>query len=133
MAVRGSELAFAEPEVLRKRLAFPGIKTSLTSVKQVGIYELKTRVSSLIAEVEATGEPIALTKHGRVVAEITPPQAVSPKAGMLKSAGFFVAEDFDADSSAFDDLLTDQAGGLPPRLQKVAEEPAVYRVKSKKA
>ncbi len=102
-------------------------------MKQVGIYELKTKVSALIAEVEATGVPIALTKHGRVVAEITPPQSVSPKAGMLKSPGFFVAEDFDADSSAFDELLTDQGGGLPPRLQKVAEDPAVYRVKPRKA
>lgn len=75
---------------------FPGIETSLTRVKQVCIDELKSKVFALIAEVEATGEPIALTKHGRVVAEITPPQAVSPKAGMLKSAGFFVAGDFDA-------------------------------------
>lgn len=98
-------------------------------MKQVGIYELKTKISALVAEVEATGESIALTRHGRVVAEITPPRAVAPKAGMLKSPGFRVAEDFDEDSSAFEDLFAEASEELPPRLTKVAESEGIYRVK----
>lgn len=99
-------------------------------MKQVGIYELKTKISALVAEVEATGQAIALTKHGRVVAEIVPPRQIAPKAGMLKSEGFFFAEDFDEDSSAFEELFQ-ESNGLPPRLAKVAEDPVPYRVNPK--
>jgi antitoxin (DNA-binding transcriptional repressor) of toxin-antitoxin stability system len=100
-------------------------------MKQVGIYELKTKISALVAEVEATGRGIALTKHGRVVAELVPPRQIAPKSGMLKSEGFFVAEDFDEDSSAFEELFAEAAPALPPRLAKVAEDPAPYRVNPK--
>ena len=99
-------------------------------MKQVGIYEAKTSLSALIAEVEATGEPIALTKHGRVVAELVPPAvATSPKAGMLKSDGFFLSPDFDAEGSGFEDFFA-EGETLPPRLAKVAEDPGEYRTKN---
>ncbi len=52
-------------------------------MKQVGLYEAKTSLSSLVAEVESTGKAIALTKHGKVVAGLSPPTVAAPKAGML--------------------------------------------------
>ena len=55
-------------------------------MKEVGLYQAKTQLSALVAEVAATGEGIALTKHGEVVAELHPPANQAPKRGCLKSA-----------------------------------------------
>jgi prevent-host-death family protein len=41
-------------------------------VKEVGVLEAKTNLSALLAEVESTGEAIAITRHGRRVARLTP-------------------------------------------------------------
>ena len=74
-------------------------------MKNVGLYEAKTNLSALIAELEATGDPIALTRHGVVVAELIPPsRKVSPKRGCLKSADFHLADDFSKDSLGFEDF-----------------------------
>lgn len=94
-------------------------------MKQVGLYEAKTTFSSLVAEVESTGKAIALTKHGKVVAELSPPTVVAPKAGMLASGDFRMADDFDAEGLGFEDLLADE-GALPPRLRRVAEDTPSY-------
>ena len=51
-------------------------------MKEVGLYQAKTQLSALVAEVAATGDGIALTKHGEVVAEIHPPGKPSAQAGM---------------------------------------------------
>jgi len=40
-------------------------------VKQVGVYDAKTRLPSLLDEVEA-GETILITRHGRPVARLVP-------------------------------------------------------------
>jgi prevent-host-death family protein len=41
-------------------------------MREVGILEAKTELSSLIAEVESTGEEIVLTRRGRPAARIVP-------------------------------------------------------------
>ena len=41
-------------------------------MKTVGTFEAKTRLSSLLEEVER-GEEITITKHGRAVAMLVPP------------------------------------------------------------
>ena len=51
-------------------------------MKEVGLYQAKTQLSALVAEVAATGDGIALTKHGEVVAEIHPLGKPRTQAGM---------------------------------------------------
>lgn len=41
-------------------------------MREVGILEAKTGLSSLVAEVERTGQEIVLTRHGRAAAKIVP-------------------------------------------------------------
>ncbi len=36
----------------------------------VNIYEAKTRLSAIISEIERTGEPVIICRHGRPVAEL---------------------------------------------------------------
>lgn len=97
-------------------------------MKTVGLYEAKTNLSALVAEVETTGEAIALTKHGHVVAQLAPPPSVSKKkAGMLASNDFFIAADFDQDLGGFEELFAEEADEVPRRELKVAEDPARYR------
>ena len=36
----------------------------------IGLYEAKTKLSALVAEIEASGEQILLTRHGKIVAEL---------------------------------------------------------------
>lgn len=38
------------------------------------IHEIKDRLSSVIADLAATGEEVEITKHGRVVARLVPPR-----------------------------------------------------------
>ena len=52
-------------------------------MKEVGLYQAKTQLSALVAEVAATGEGIALTKHGEVVAELHPPANQAPQVGQV--------------------------------------------------
>jgi antitoxin (DNA-binding transcriptional repressor) of toxin-antitoxin stability system len=66
-------------------------------MKRVGIFEAKTRLSSLVAEIMAGGEVFQITKHGRAVAELRAPQTeVSrPQRGSARGPGFWISEDFD--------------------------------------
>lgn len=41
-------------------------------MKEVGVLEAKTTFSALLAEVERTGEPIVITRHGKRVARLEP-------------------------------------------------------------
>jgi antitoxin (DNA-binding transcriptional repressor) of toxin-antitoxin stability system len=72
----------------------------------IGLYDAKTRLSALVAEIEASGEKILLTRHGKIVAELCPatPQK-TPVRGCLKSASFVMAEDFDASEAGFEDFF----------------------------
>jgi prevent-host-death family protein len=42
-------------------------------MKQVGVYEAKTKLTRLLVEVER-GESVTITRHGRPVAELVPIQ-----------------------------------------------------------
>jgi antitoxin (DNA-binding transcriptional repressor) of toxin-antitoxin stability system len=65
-------------------------------MKSLSLHEAKIQLSALMTELEATGEPFLLTRHGKVVAEVRLYDAVAPKRGCLKSAEFHIAPDFDA-------------------------------------
>ena len=45
-------------------------------MKEVGLYEAKKKISSLVQEVQESGNSIALTRHGKVVAELRPPSKI---------------------------------------------------------
>ena len=47
----------------------------------VGAFEAKTHLSSLLDRVEG-GEEVTITRHGKVVAKLTPPQEFDRKAAM---------------------------------------------------
>ena len=90
-------------------------------MKTIGLYEAKTKLSSLVAEIEASGEKILLTRHGKVVAELCPATAQkSPVRGCLKSPSFFMAEDFDAPDTGFEDFFEE------PSHSMVAEDKSRY-------
>jgi prevent-host-death family protein len=42
-------------------------------MREVGVLEAKTQLSALLAEIEKTGEPVVITRHGRPIAKIVPP------------------------------------------------------------
>ena len=88
-------------------------------MKEVGLYDAKTKLSALVAELENGGEPIALTRHGKIVAELRPHRpALAPKRGCLKSENFYISSSFDDSETGFEDFF----GEAQPAL-KVAEEP----------
>ena len=76
-------------------------------MKKIGIYEAKTQLSSLINELSDTGQGVALTKHGKVVAELHPPSTTLPARGCLKTANFHIGRNFDSDSLGFEDFFED--------------------------
>jgi prevent-host-death family protein len=41
-------------------------------MKIVNIHEAKTKLSALLAEVEATGEKVLICRHGKPVADLVP-------------------------------------------------------------
>ncbi len=44
-------------------------------MKEVAVYEAKTRLSELLAEVEASGEQVTITRRGLAVARLVPATA----------------------------------------------------------
>ncbi|MAT46618.1 MAG: type II toxin-antitoxin system prevent-host-death family antitoxin [Verrucomicrobiaceae bacterium] len=66
-------------------------------VRRIGIFEAKTKLSALVAEIMSQGEVIQITKHGRAVAELRPPsaQTSSPLRGSASGSNFWMADDFD--------------------------------------
>ncbi|MFT3990743.1 MAG: type II toxin-antitoxin system Phd/YefM family antitoxin [Luteolibacter sp.] len=76
-------------------------------MKEIGLYEAKTNLSALVCEVETTGQPIALTRHGKVVAEIYPPSPkITRKRGSMKSPAFSIAPDFHEVDVGFDEFFS---------------------------
>ena len=75
-------------------------------VREVGTYEAKTHFSKLLEDVQA-GTKIIVTRHGKPVAEITPPHPLPKKAkfGCAKSPNFYMAEDFDAPLEEFREYM----------------------------
>lgn len=54
-------------------------------MQQLGAFHVKTHLSQLLKEVEENGETIAITRHGRVIALITPVQSENPIALAIAS------------------------------------------------
>ena len=96
-------------------------------MKEVGLYQAKTQLSALVAEVAATGDGIALTKHGEVVVEIHPQSNQAPKRGCLKSAKFRMVSDFDSYALGFEDFLPTEA-----KATIVAESKPAHKTKRKR-
>ncbi len=95
-------------------------------MKEIGLYEAKTQLSALVNSLEDLGEGIALTRHGKVVAELHPPSSQVPKRGCLKSSSFRMATDFDADSMGFEDFFGDS-----PAVMQAPESKGAYKTKRK--
>ena len=66
-------------------------------MRRIGIFEAKTKLSAIVAEIMAEGEIFQITKHGRAVAELRPPTAArpQPRRGAAHDPGFWMADDFD--------------------------------------
>ena len=66
-------------------------------MRRVGIFEAKTKLSAIVAEIMAEGEIFHITKHGRTVAELRPPSGApaQPRRGSASGPGFWMADDFD--------------------------------------
>jgi antitoxin (DNA-binding transcriptional repressor) of toxin-antitoxin stability system len=99
-------------------------------MKEVGLYEAKTQLSALVNLLMNSGEGIALTKHGKVVAELHPPAGKAPKRGCLKTAKFKMAADFDSDALGFEDFFGEPSGVLelaePKKGCKFGFEGAIF-------
>ena len=66
-------------------------------MRRIGIFEAKTKLSAIVAEIMSEGGVFQITKHGRTVAELRPPsgQPVAPHRGTASGPGFWMADDFD--------------------------------------
>lgn len=66
-------------------------------MRRIGIFEAKTRLSAIVAEIMSEGEIFQITKHGRAVAELRPPTSApaKPQRGTASGPGFWMADDFD--------------------------------------
>ena len=64
-------------------------------MKQVGLYEAKSKLSALVSALIESGDPVSLTKHGQVVAELRLPSSGTPSRGSLQSEDFYMSPEFD--------------------------------------
>jgi len=76
----------------------------------VNIYEAKTRLSALIAEVERTGEEIVIRRHNVPVAKLVPFRPTIPPRRLGGWGTVIMADDFD---DLPDDLADSFAGRRP--------------------
>jgi len=77
-------------------------------IKEAGIFEVKTHLSEIISEVEKEGVTYHVTRRGKKVAEITPPETSLKrplKAGYGKGSILYIAPDFDAPLEEFKDYM----------------------------
>lgn len=76
-------------------------------IREVGAFEAKTHLSRLLDEV-ANGETIYITKHGKRVAELRPPEPAKrtkAKFGCAKGPGFYMAPNFDEPLEEFREYM----------------------------
>ena len=75
-------------------------------VREVGTYEAKTHFSKLLEEVQS-GTKIIVTRHGKPVAEISPPvqRRKQARRGCAKSPNFYMSDDFDEPLEVFKDYM----------------------------
>ena len=76
--------------------------------RTVNMHEAKTRLSQLVAEIEATGEDIVLARNGKPVAKIVKlrPEAEMQRIGLIKDHPAW--KDFELDLEVFSPLMTDE-------------------------
>ncbi len=77
-----------------------------TEIVEIGAFEAKTKLSSLLAQVEK-GKSFYITKYGRRVAEMKPVGSKRPRAkfGSGKVSILYMAPDFDAPLEDFKDYM----------------------------
>ena len=77
-----------------------------TPITEIGAFEAKTKLSSILAQVEK-GKSFYITKHGRRVAEVKPVEKQRPRAkfGSGKGTVLYMAPDFDATPDCFKDYM----------------------------
>ena len=90
-------------------------------MKKIGLYQAKTELSAIVAAVERSGEGVALTRHGQVVAEIHPPGSRTPKRGCMKTKGFYLADDFNDSETGWEDFWEETSGEMPRRGRKLPQ------------
>ena len=61
----------------------------------VNVYEAKTRLSALIAEVERTGEEVVIRRHNVPVAKLVPFRPTLPPRRLGGWGDAMIADDFD--------------------------------------
>lgn len=73
------------------------------------VSELKDRLSAVLAEVEATGEPVLVTRHGKVVAQISPAPSSGVVLGLGSRPGVSASDlsAFDWPDDELDEMLAD--------------------------
>jgi prevent-host-death family protein len=64
--------------------------TTVMDAKEITATQFKARCLRLLDEVAETGQALAVTKHGRVVARVEPP---SPRADLRDSAKLLLSDD----------------------------------------
>jgi len=77
-------------------------------VKEAGIFEVKTHLSEIISEVEKEGVTYHVTRRGKKVAEIKPPETKKRpvlKRGYGKGSVLYMAPDFDEPLEEFKDYM----------------------------
>ncbi len=85
--------------------------------KMVGIAEFKAKCERLISEMERDGEPIELTRRGKVVGVLRPPVNSMPDPDSLFGCLASPAYRFDCDPSApaYDGLWDAEKGEWEPK------------------
>lgn len=73
-------------------------------VKELGIFDTKTRLSEIIQAVE-DGQTYYITKRGKRVAELRPipPERKPFKLGCAKTSDYYMAPDFDETPEDFEE------------------------------
>jgi prevent-host-death family protein len=61
-------------------------------MREVGVLEAKTHLSSLLAAIEKDGETVTITRHGRAVAKLSPANAGDDLSQPRRSGKDLVAE-----------------------------------------
>lgn len=54
-------------------------------MRQLGAFQVKTHLSQILKEIEEKGETIAITKHGHIIAIISPAPRANPVAQAIES------------------------------------------------
>lgn len=95
------------------------------SANEIGVFEAKTQLSRLIEQVQATGQSVLITRHGKPVAALCAVGADSPKRarGCGSGADYYMAPDFDAPLEDFESYMPGDAEMAAKRGLRAAEMP----------